>query len=235
MKKDSLFGLLYVPGNFQKFLTIFNEAYTKLGVYKEQSYGSLIETYDNSPDYLRLFESGAYVSLAYDALKEFKMDERRARLVPYSQFESSVVSQKLRLHDLNRYKLEELTSDEMLFSGLFPEFGVLFGQLNVMASGPKLVGVSKALHFMLPNLVMPVDGEIVLRFCYGSRYVPASLDAQFERFKEVFQRYRDLTRHLGLKVSNADGNWWNISVPKRIDNAIAGFWIGVQKGILQSN
>jgi len=161
------------------------------------------------------------------------MDQRRARLVPYSQFASSLVSQKLRLHGLSRYKMEEHTSDTMSVSNLFSEFHVLFKQLNVMASGSKLVGVSKALHFMLPNLVMPVDGDSVLKFCYGSNYVPPSFDAQFERFKEVFQRYADLTRHLQLKVSNADGNWWNISVPKRIDNAIAGFWVGLKKGMLK--
>ena len=233
MKIDSLFRLLYIPENFQKFLTIFNEVYTKLGVYKEQSYWHLIEQYNNTPNYLRLFENSQYMSFAYDALKEFKMDQRRARLVPYSQFESFLVSQKLRLHGLSRYKMEELTLDKMALSNLFSEFQVLFKQLNVMASGSKLVGVSKALHFMLPNLVMPVDGDSVLRFCYGSNYVPPSLDAQFERFKEVFQRYTDLTRHLGLKVSNADGNWWNISVPKRIDNAIAGFWVGLKKGMLR--
>lgn len=233
MKIDSLFRLLYIPENFQKFLAIFNEAYAKLGVSKEQSYGRLIMKYNNTPSYLRLFANSEYIRLAYDALKEFKMDQRRARLVPYSQFASSLASQKLRLHGLSRYKMEELTSDTMSVSNLFSEFQVLFKQLNVMASGSKLVGVSKALHFMLPNLVMPVDGDSVLKFCYGSNYVPPSFDAQFERFKEVFQRYADLTRHLRLKVSNADGNWWNISVPKRIDNAIAGFWVGLKKGMLK--
>lgn len=235
MKIDSLFKLLYIPENFQKFLTIFDEAYTKLGVYKEQSYGHVIEKYNNTPSYLKLFDNSEYISLAYDSLKEFKMNQRRARLVPYSEFQLSLVSQKSRLHGLNRYKLEELISDKISLSDLFSELQVLFSQLNVMASGPKLVGVSKALHFMLPNLVMPVDGDSVLRFCYGSNYVPPSLDAQFERFKEVFERYSDLTRHLGLKESNADANWWNISVPKRVDNAIAGFWIGLKKGMLKFN
>jgi hypothetical protein len=233
MKIDSLLQLLCIPENFRKFLTIFNESYAKLGVYKEPSYRRLIEKYNDTANYLRLFENSQYISLAYDALKEFKMDQQGARLVRYSEFESSLVSQKSRLHDLNRYKLEELASDKVPFSDLFAEFQVLFKQLNVMASGSKLVGVSKTLHFMLPNLVMPVDRDSILRFCYGSNYVPPSLDAQFERFNEVFRRYFDLTQHLGLKESDADGNWWNISVPKRIDNAIAGFWIGLKKGLLK--
>jgi hypothetical protein len=89
--------------------------------------------------------------------------------------------------------------------------------------GPKLVAVSKILHFLLPDLVMPVDRKKVLRF-FRKGDVPQETDEQFELFMEVFRKYAEVTARLGLTSGNGDGNWWNISVPKRIDNAILGFW-----------
>lgn len=230
--KDSLFKLLYNSENFRKFMEIHNETYKKTGIYKERSYEQLIQKY-NSSDYASLFDNSRYINLAYDALKEFKMDQQGARLVPYSEFESSIINQISRLVALNRYRLEELKPDRMLEYDLFAELKTLFQQLKVMASSSKLVGFSKALHFLLPNLVMPVDRASVLNFCLGSDSVPSRLDEQFAKFEAVFQKYNDLSRYLGLNIGNSDGNWWNLSVPKRIDNAILGCWMGYKEGKLK--
>jgi len=70
---------------------------------------------------------------------------------------------------------------------------------------------------------MPVDGASVLRFLRKGS-VPTKIGKQFELFKEIFCKYIELTSQLKLNPDNGDGNWWNISVPKRIDNAIGGFW-----------
>lgn len=230
MKSDLFFRLLFIPSNFQAFLGIHNQHYNPS---KEPNYGALIHRYCSTGNYLKLLDE-KYIRLCYGALgNEFGMNKQGAKLVPYSTFKSSILGQKLALSALSKYRLEQFKSGQKPTDDLFSKLETLFRHLHVMASGVKLVGVSKALHFLLPNLIMPVDRKNVLTFLYGSSYVPPSLDGQFKRFREVLERYSDLAQHLNLTVHNSDGKWWNVSVPKRIDNAIAGFWNGLYNGILK--
>jgi len=239
MAKD-FFQLLYLPANFNKFLGIFNSDYQTVGQSREPNYKSLINKYDKASNYSSLVSNTAYINLAYAALKEFSMNKQGARLVAQPQFQSSILKHVPTLSLLSSYKLESI--DDKSLTNIFSNLWILFQGLQVMASSSKLVGVSKAMHFLLPNLVMPIDRKSVLRFYYGqtSINVPTILHKQFQVFQEVLQSYRDLAQHLPLNLSNWDGNWWNKSVPKRIDNAIAGFWkalpnISFQSTPLQSS
>jgi hypothetical protein len=218
------FQLLYLPANFNRFLGIFNSGYQATGQSRELNYKSLINKCDKASNYSTLVSNPAYINLVYAALKEFSMNERGARLVEQPQFQSSVLKHVPTLSLLSSHSLESI--DNKSLTNILSNLWVLFQGLQVMASPSKLVGVSKAMHFLLPNLVMPVDRKGVLSFYYGqtSLNVPTSLHKQFQVLQEVFESYGDLAQHLPLNLSNWDGNWWNKSVPKRIDNAIAGFW-----------
>lgn len=218
------FKLLYSPANFQVFLGIFNSDYKAMGQFKEPNYASLINQYDKASNYSTLVSNTTYIGLVYAALKEFSMNERGARLVAQPQFQSYILKHVPTLSLLSSYRLESI--DNKSLTNIFSNLWVLFKELQVMASSSKLVGVSKAMHFLLPNLVMPIDRKGVLSFYYGqtSPNVPTGLHKQFQILREVFESYKDLAQHLPLNLSNWDGNWWNKSVPKRIDNAIAGFW-----------
>lgn len=230
MKEFTLFYLLYVPENFRKFLEVFNKDYSQK---REPNYNQLIMQYRNTQGYRKLFNDDKYTQLAYKCLeKEFGMNKQGAKLVPYSKLKLSIFHQKSRLSKLSVHKLEKFNLDKNTPNDVFSELWTLFNQLEVMASSSKLVGVSKTLHFLLPDLVMPIDREYVLPTIFGSKYVPSALDKQFEKFKEVFKAYSDLAQHLNLTVNNGDGNWWNVSVPKRIDNAIAGLLDGIKSGKL---
>lgn len=230
MQPDLLIQLFLIPSNFDAFLQIYNQHYDPN---REPNYSQLIQTYRSTDDYRRLL-NGAYIRLCYDALgHEFGLAKRRAKLVSYSAFASSILAQKERLCIINKYRLEQSRPSQVASDTLFPRLSALFRGLNVMASGSQLVGVSKTLHLLLPDLIMPVDRENVLWFLYGSKYVPASMNSQFSRFMEVFNRYADFAQRLNLTLDDGDGNWWNKSVPKRIDNAIAGLLFGVKNGILR--
>jgi CRP-like cAMP-binding protein len=44
----------------------------------------------------------------------------------------------------------------------------IFCSIRIMASRTSLVGNSKVMHHMLPNIVPPIDREYTLRFLYGN-------------------------------------------------------------------
>ena len=65
----------------------------------------------------------------------------------------------------------------------------------------------------------------ILVAVHPTKSVASAIKAKhFTLFEEVFSKYIALTANLTLTTSNGNGKWWNRSVPKRIDNAIDGFW-----------
>lgn len=53
--------------------------------------------------------------------------------------------------------------------------------MELMESGGRLVSNSKAMHLILPNLIMPMDSANILKFFYGN--VSESKD----KFLEIFE------------------------------------------------
>lgn len=157
--------------------------------------------------------------LIINTLRAWNMDQRGAKLTSVDKFKRSVSRVKENLISLGNYKLystnEEEIEDEII--GLLKN---VFANLNVMESRSRLVGVSKALHFLLPNLLMPIDNKFTMNFFRLS----SNIDKEWERFETILWNIYDITSYLCLIQNDVDEIGWNTSVPKLIDNAIIGFY-----------
>lgn len=223
------YDLLGDPRYFNRFLHWFNTKYPDI---KEPHYRNLIQRLlqvRTIQEYGNLLSDRAYIIDAYESLRiEFGMGKRSAKLVEYNIFVDSIQKHKVQLSKLHHYDITQMVNSSELASvkAILKE---LFYELEVVpekeSNTPKLVAVTKTLHFLLPSLVMPVDRESVQKFLYLKDKTPSSVDKQFDLFMDVFDQYIALSQKLNLRSNNGDGNWWNMSVPKRIDNAIAGFWM----------
>ena len=225
---------------FNRFLRYFNSHYDSSAQLREYNYGRLIQRYYRvdqggmnyqgaDANYVAgLIDDNTHMANIYNSLQEFGYGKRGSESVSYSDFEASIRSHKNVITGLAGWTMDSITPNAVPQS-LLDDLGLLYHELEVVPEGkPKLVWISKTLHFLLPSLVMPVDGEIVLSFL-GEK-MPQNEAKRFDLFKEIFHKYIGLAAHLGLKLDNGDGNWWNISVPKRIDNSIEGFWKIFNKG-----
>ena len=192
------------------------------------NYLELIKMYADVEDYHTLLRNSNYVSLAYRTLQDWNMDERGAKLVGLSAFRDSILSRLDSLACLKRYRLELLSTSEL--PKVMMELKSLFVDLKVMQTQARIVGVSKTLHFLLPNLVMPIDRGNILSLLYlGSKY-SANPEREFQCFTEIFEEYQELCHKLDLSVRDVDGVGWNSSIPKMIDNALIGFLSELLKG-----
>lgn len=208
----------------------------KSGEDKEPHYRSLIKRYYmidkgassgssvTSGRVSALISDETHVLDIYESLrKEFGVGIRGGELVPLDGFFHSLQTNKKTLVAAWGYRMDDINPGAVP-GAVFEQLRALFDGLEVVPSSQKtkLVAVSKTLHFLLPDLVMPIDSK-VLRFLRKGD-IPAKSEKQFDWFKEVFGKYLEITTALDLEQSNGDGKWWNWSVPKRVDNAIMGFW-----------
>lgn len=101
----------------------------------------------------------------------------------------------------------------------------IFLNLKPMESKTQIVGTSKLLHFLLPNLVMPIDRTYTSKFLSPNSNSWKDINAEFDEFKKVFITFYKLAKRFNLTVHDTNDQTWNTSVLKIIDNAI----IGLQK------
>lgn len=88
----------------------------------------------------------------------------------------------------------------------------IYSNLHVMKSSGRLVSNSKTMHFILPDLVMPMDRENTLKFFFGNT------GESKKRFLTILECSYQIARAIDLRQYLDEE--WNLSVTKVIDDAI---------------
>jgi hypothetical protein len=206
--------------HFFFFVEKCNEIYRSghdLGYYRE-----IIAMHREHNDLEALIENDAFLIKLYETLEQWDMNKRGARLVSFDIFVKSVRFWKRSLVRLYEYKLHEDIESE--FSSINEVLEKVFCNLRVMESKRRIVGVSKTLHFLLPDLVMPVDGRYTLEAFYGYNKFSNIAKQEFKTFKNIFESTFEIATRLDLTPLDVDGVQWKTSVPKLIDNAVIGLF-----------
>ena len=155
-------------------------------------------------------EPDRYLELIYATLVAWNMNSRGAKMKYFDEFKSSILDNKERFWQMSSYRIETLPS------GAFGEVKTLCGEIydnmHVMVSGGRLVSNSKVMHFILPDLVMPMDRQNTLNFFFGNTNESKS------NFVKILSYSHEIAQRIDLSQFLDDE--WNLSIPKVIDNAI---------------
>jgi len=193
-------------------------------------YKDIIHMHRKSNELDSLLNDKAFYPKVRSTLQKWNMDQRGAKLVPLDTLKESILAHRLGLIELYQYKLSSISEDQINheIKELLEE--VFYG-LQVMESKRKIVGASKALHFLLPDLVMPIDGTYTMPFFYGNNRYLKTIELEFATFMELFKKANRIVNRLDLTQNDVDNEGWNTSVPKLIDNAIIGFYKYLEKDL----
>lgn len=184
-------------------------------------YREIIELHRKNNDIIKIIEKEDLPELIRDTLVAWNMDQRGAKLNSTEIIKESILKHKISLNELYKYKLHKLNNEDVI--KITKYLRILFEKLRVMKSKRRIVGVSKSLHFLLPDLVMPMDGKYTMQAFYGNNRYSTNLQKEFEDFMHIFRISVEITEELNLSENDVTGDKWNTSVPKLIDNAIIGF------------
>ena len=182
-------------------------------------HNSAIDMIRKAHNYRNLLADKSFLESVYAVLSSWGMDrlDGSARLVEFDIFAKSVLDNAVSLKELADYKLNRLNGNDREI--VKDRLSFLFDRLKIM-KGKKLVGVSKALHHFLPDLVPPIDGTYTLTFFYENYYYTE--DNQKEKFLSIFNESCNISKSLSLTKKDLKRKW-DTSIPKLIDNAIIGF------------
>ncbi|MEM5879335.1 MAG: hypothetical protein QXU74_02470 [Candidatus Aenigmatarchaeota archaeon] len=150
-----------------------------------------------------------------------RMGKRGPRLANFETFKKSLRDVWPKIEELNlRYSLEKIEENELetVKENLIKLFNSL--KNKIMKTEQQLVGISKTLHHLLPDLVPPIDRKYTLNFFYSSQN--STSKDEDKKFGEIFEYFYKICKRIGLSSKNLKREW-DTSIPKLIDNAIIGF------------
>ncbi len=174
-----------------------------------------------------LLADKAFLEMVYATLATWGLDRMGVgkRLNDFETFRETIVREDnvRRLSELATTWLYEISDTEL--ARVQGSLAALFdGLSDVMLTDSKLVGVSKTMHHLLPDLVPPMDRAYTLNFFYQKHYLgtPPIQGNEKSMFVEMFSQFRTIATRRGLSAASLKRKW-DSSVPKLIDNAIIGF------------
>jgi hypothetical protein len=105
----------------------------------------------------------------------------------------------------------------------------IFDSLLVMErkEAPKFVANSKIMHYLLPDLIPPMDRTHTAPFFYERKI---GIKKEKNDFWKILSKFKEIAVKLNLTQDDLK-NEWDTSIPKIIDNAIIGFNRKQQKNI----
>lgn len=160
--------------------------------------------------------SDDYLELVYVTLSSWNMNSRAAKLADFSDFKDIIRGKGPLIHSLENDKLSKLNVETICkLESLFQSFEGICHQKS------KIVTFSKTLHFLLPELAVPIDRKYTLNFFNNNSIIPNDLDKQFVLYKNILLSFSRLAQKYDF--SKYVDNGWNQNIPKILDNLIIGY------------
>jgi len=183
-------------------------------------YKKIIVFHKKYGDINKLLGNDIFFEIMYETLKAWNMNQRGAKLKNLTDIKHSILNLKRDICELYDYELNTLRESQL--EKILNKLKKIFLNLQPMQSRTQIVGTSKLMHFLLPNLVMPIDRTYTLKFLSPNSNSWKDINAEFDEFKKVFLTFYKLAKRFNLTTHDTNDQTWNASVPKIIDNAIIG-------------
>jgi len=117
------------------------------------SYLQIISAHRRTRNIIQLIENPDFVKTIYETLRLWNMNQQGAVLESYQRINESILNCQEYLVELYGIELNKISSTELV--NLKDVMFLLFRDLKIMKSKRRIVGVSKTMHFLLPDLIMP--------------------------------------------------------------------------------
>jgi len=105
----------------------------------------------------------------------------------------------------------------------------IFCGIKIMSTGTSLIGNSKAMHHMMPNVVPPIDREYTLKYLRGHKNIKNDLSAEWRLLQNIVSGFfaavasdRAFAEMAGAWMEQMGQFPWDTSILKVIDNLVIG-------------
>ncbi len=204
--------------NFEKY----HEAYYEAETFR----GPSLYFHQRALESRRLPVSLTHLEYVYATLASWgmhRMGKGGSKMQSFDAFRRSVESLSDRLADAQTFDFREMNDRK------WAALEEIFLSLTVMASGTSLVGNSKVMHHIMPNIVPPIDREYTLWYLLGNKSIKNDLGGEWELMKNIISGFfipivsnPDFEATAMRWLAKSDQYPWDTSPMKIVDNLLIG-------------
>lgn len=162
-----------------------------------------------------------YIYAALTSWGMHRMGKGGAKMTDFETFIKSINTVKQHIEKLKNKKLENLKEKD------FEVLEEIFKNIQIMETKTKIVGHSKVIAHLLPNVVPPIDREYTFYFLKGSKSIVNDLDKEWILYKTFIQEFfqkisidKRFKKFAIKSLKNKKEFPWDTSIPKIIDNLV---------------
>ena len=184
--------------------------------YEGKDYQSLMQT-----DYEKRFTNAGLQNI-YHTLVQWNMNTRRARLKGEKEFYEMVRANKSEIDKLKNYRLSDLCNDNNV-GKIETIIQNLFENLDLTVNS-RFVTVSKTLHFLHPQLMIPMDRAYTANYFHNYRMpdVPQKIEQQakwniafHKKLCSIYMKHKDMIDNISIETK--------YPITNLLDNLLIGF------------
>ena len=161
-------------------------------------------------------QSSDFIDCLRNTLLSWGIGSRASRLVEPENFGAVLRRQAFAISELEH---ERLDAPGLPVQSLADKVWAIIDALGIVENKAKLVPCTKALHHLLPELIVPMDRAYTGVF-FGW-HAPDFQDQQERTIHDAFERFARIASSANPRQYVGSG--WRTSVTKVIDNAIVAF------------
>ena len=151
-------------------------------------------------------------------------------MVCFDEFKNQIMLLEKNLNHLQNSRIANITSgysdcDRQNVDQIGEKIWSSVCSIKIAENNTHLVGGTKVLHHLLPNLVPPIDRTYSLKFFYGNDYLSKE-ESEHRTFLQLFRCYYSIAHECEDVINSIyteKGHAMNTSFTKIIDNAVVGY------------
>jgi len=179
--------------------------------------------------YKLLLSDSSFLNLLYETIY-YWIGQGKQYLKRKMDYQKAIKDISGKLEGLKDESLENLVRNKRgIYSDLKEKIKNIYIDLEVTNAYTKIVANSKTLHFLLPDLIPPIDVKYILKF-FGIHSTQIynsfpSYEKQAELLTHIMDSYYEILDSCFNEIIQiyAQGDFHDYSIPKIIDNAIWGY------------
>ena len=164
------------------------------------SYRKIIDAHRRVRNINQLIEDDEFIRTIYQTLRLWNMDQQGAKLEAYHTIKESILNCKDYFNEIYGSQLNIISSKEL--ANLEDTLFLLFRDMKIMKSKRRIVGVSKTMHFLLPDLIMPIDGKYTMNAFFGYNKLSKTATAEFNDLFFILNRCHDIVCKFELSLTD---------------------------------
>lgn len=175
-----------------------------------------------------------FIDLIWATLDAWNMNSRSAKLADIEDFKKNLIDNTEAteaIESLKKYSIEDLSEKNDKSKGIFVQLKTLFNMLKLTDTDTKLVTFSKTMHFLLPNLIVPIDRKYTLKFFELN--INNAKDEEFDHFTNIESTFGLFASEVNLDDFVSKNSKWCKYKTKIIDNIIIGYVKKEQNNIIE--